>query len=334
MAPRNGMTSIEESIRCNGPPQVKAQHPTDKFTMHRLCTFATLFALLVISLPAIGQQDQNRTYPPTLEGARVEVYKTIGDVKLNMYIFAPEGHKPTDKRPAAVFFFGGGWHGGTPKQFESQCKYLASRGIVAMAADYRVASRHHTKAIACVSDAKSAVRWIRRESARLGVDGDRIVAGGGSAGGHIAACTGTIDKFDEPDEDLSLSSKPNAMALFNPASVLAPIDGREPFNPERTAELTARLGVDPEEISPLHHVKPGTPPTILFHGTGDAIVKFWTAEAFAAAMKGAGNRCDLQAYDDQPHGFFNYGRGGNKYYDLTTKALDEFLVSLGYLPEP
>ena len=51
-------------------------------------------------------------------------------------------------------------------------------------------------------------------------------------------------------------------------------------------------------------------------------------------MKVAGNRCDLQAYDGQPHEFFNYGRSGNNYYELTTKALDEFLVSLGYLPGP
>jgi acetyl esterase/lipase len=251
-----------------------------------------------------------------------------------MYIFTPEAHKPTDKRPAAVFFFGGGWRGGTPKQFEPHCKHLASRGVVAMAADYRVSSRHQTKAVACVSDAKSAVRWIRREADRLGVDGDRILAGGGSAGGHIAACTGTIEKFDESDEDLSISSKPNAMALFNPATVLAPVDGRGPFNLDRVAELTARIGVDPKEISPLHQLKPGAPPTILFHGTGDTTVKFWTAEAFATAMKEAGNRCDLQAYDGQPHGFFNYGRSRNKYYELTTKALDEFLVSLGYLSDP
>ena len=302
--------------------------------MHNLWALATLSVVVAIPATAIGQQDPDRAYPPTMERAHVEVYKTIGDVNLDIYIFTPEGHKPTDRRAAAVFFFGGGWRSGTPKQFEPHCKQLASRGIVAMAADYRVSSRHQTKAVACVSDAKSAVRWIRREADRLGVDADRIVAGGASAGGHIAACTGTIDKFDESDEDLSISSKPNAMALFNPVTVLAPVDGRWPLNPDRATKLAARTGVDPRQISPFHQLKSGAPPTILFHGTGDTTVKFWTAEAFATAMEEAGNRCELHAYEGQPHGFFNYGRGANKYYGLTTKALDEFLVSLGYLPDP
>ena len=159
------------------------------------------------------------------------------------------------------------------------------------------------------------------------------MAAGGSAGGHIAACTGTIDRFDESNEDLPTSSKPNAMALFNPATVLAPVDGRSAFDPARVAELTARLGADSKEVSPFHHVTSGVPPSIVFHGTGDTTVPFWTAEAFATAMKEAGNHCDLHAYEGQPHAFFNFGRSENKYYGLTTKALDEFLVSLGYLSE-
>src|SRR6185503_1822467 len=120
-------------------------------------------------------------------------------------------HKPTDKSPAIVFFFGGGWTNGSPGQFEEHCKHLGSRGLVAITADYRVASRQQVKAVSCVADAKSAIRYVRKEAARLGIDPDRIVAGGGSAGGHIAACTGTIDGFDEAGEDKSISSVPNAM---------------------------------------------------------------------------------------------------------------------------
>ncbi|MBT3567351.1 MAG: carboxylesterase family protein, partial [Opitutae bacterium] len=96
-------------------------------------------------------------YPPKLTDAREEVYKTIGDTKLKLWIFEPEGHKKSDKRPAVVFFFGGGWRAGTPGQFEMQCKYLASRGMVALTAHYRVSTRHGTKAAACVEDGKSAV---------------------------------------------------------------------------------------------------------------------------------------------------------------------------------
>jgi len=283
---------------------------------------------------ATGQQRQQRAgreYPPKLDGANVEVYKTIGDVKLNIYIFTPVDHKSTDRRPAIVFFFGGGWRSGSPVQFQEHCRYLASRGMVAMTADYRVSSRHKTKAIKCVTDGKSAVRWIRANAERLGIDPDRIASGGGSAGGHVAACTGTIDGMDEPGENMSISSKPNAMVLFNPAVVLAPVEGMKPVDKERMAALEKRFGVEPSKLSPFHNVTSGAPSTIIFHGTGDTTVPFATAQLFTDRMTGKGNLCRLVPFEGRPHGFFNYGRGDGKDYIATARAMDEFLAEQGFL---
>lgn len=295
--------------------------------------FLAFAVVLHYGISASAQEPQKKpsNYPPQLDGARVEVYKTIGDASLNIYIYNPEDHKPSDKRPVAVFFFGGGWKAGTPKQFEQHCKYLASRGMVAMTADYRVLTRHGTKAKECVADAKSAIRWIRKEAERLGVDPNRLVAGGGSAGGHLAGCTGVLAGFNESNDDLSVSAKPNAMALFNPALVLAQIDGEDPLPASTMPTLLERMGVAPKELSPCHHVKAGVPPTIIFHGEGDVTVPFKTARQFASAMKKVGNRCELVGYEGQPHGFFNYGRSENKYFNATVRSLDQFLVSLGYL---
>ena len=120
-------------------------------------------------------------------------------------------------RPAAVFFYGGAWNRGTVTQFEQQAKYLASRGMVTFVADYRVKSRQKVAPDACVADAKSAVRWVRTHAERLGIDPERIAAGGGSAGGHIAAAAGMCDGLDDTAEaDSTISSKPNALLLFNP----------------------------------------------------------------------------------------------------------------------
>ena len=149
-----------------------------------------------------------------MKGCEVEIYKTVDDTKLNIYIFKPAKHEGNESRTAIVFFFGGGWNGGTPQQFEQHCRYFASRGMIAMTADYRVLSRNGTKADACVMDGKSAIRWVRTNARKLGVDPDRIVAGGGSAGGHVAACTATIDGMAQPGEDTLVSSKPNGLALF------------------------------------------------------------------------------------------------------------------------
>jgi acetyl esterase/lipase len=212
-----------------------------------------------------------------------------------------------------------------------QSQYLASRGMVAMVADYRVASRNGVKVESCVEDAKSAIRWVREHATELGVDPERIAAGGGSAGGHLAAAAGTVPGFDLKDENLQVSSLPNAMVLFNPALVLAEAPGLSIAEAEKIAALRQRIGVDPVLISPYDHVHQGVPPTIIFHGRADTTVPYLTADLFTRRMNEMGNRCELVGYDGATHGFFNYGRGDGSAYIDTVRRMDQFLVSLGWL---
>ena len=281
---------------------------------------------LFLSDSATGAQ----AYPPTFTDARAEIYKTVGGTKLSLYIFEPPAAVAQTNRPAIVFFFGGGWTNGSPTQFEQHCRALAARGMVAITADYRVASRQNAKPIDCLADAKSAVRWLRANATRLGLDPQRIAAGGGSAGGHLAAAIATVPGFENPGEDTKISSLPNALVLFNPALVLAPLPGLElaNFGDRVPAE---RMGTDPKNISPAHHVKKGAPPTIIFHGKADTTVPYATAEAFANAMKAAGNRCELVGTEGAQHGFFNYGRGDSSAYRATLNSTDAFFVSLGWI---
>ncbi len=290
------------------------------FTLHFAWKVWFLFLLLT---PALYAKEKPLS---RIEGATVATYKTVGDVSLNLWIFNPKNHQPSDKRAAIVFFFGGGWTGGTPSQFEQQCKHLAERGMVAITVDYRVKSRHGVKPVQCVADARSAVRWVRANAAKLGIDPQRIAAGGGSAGGHLAASTALIEEFDEPGEDKSVSAVPNALVLFNPALLLAPLEGYK-FNADGAKVSEERFGTKPEKISPAHHVEKGAPPTIIFHGKDDTTVPYVTAEAFAAEMKKVGSRCELIGYEGVGHGFFNKGQ----YSETTLAEADKFLVSLGWL---
>jgi acetyl esterase/lipase len=264
-------------------------------------------------------------YPPRIDGARVETYKTVGDITLKLWILSPK-QAADEPRPAIVFFFGGGWKSGSPQQFEPQCRHLAQQGMVAITADYRVASRHAAKPVDCLADARSAIRWVRSNAARLGIDPDRIAAGGGSAGGHLAAATAFIDAFDEPAEDRGVSAAPNALVLFNPALVLAPLPGLD-LAGFGTRVAANRLGTEAKNLSPAHHVKPDGPPTMIFHGSADETVPLATAEAFAAVMRKAGNRCELVTSEGQPHGFFNREPWRSK----TIVEADAFLESLGWL---
>ena len=263
--------------------------------------------------------------------AREIIYKKTSDTDLKLWIFQPKGHRKGDKKPAIVFFFGGGWRGGTPAQFEMQCKYLASRGMVAITADYRVSSRQQTKATACVEDGKSAVRWIKQNAGKLGIDPRRVAAGGGSAGGHVAAATGTIEGFEGESEDIEVSSKPDALVLFNPAVALDDI-GKEFILPEeKKATLTERVGTKPQKLSPYHHLDKNLPPTIIFHGTNDDAVPFATVRLFQKQAQQLGRNCKLVSFAGKPHGFFNWGRFENAPFRKSMYETDLFLSKLGWL---
>lgn len=283
--------------------------------------FATAMITAAAQEPAKGRA--GRSYPPKMDGCRVETYKTVGDTKLNLYIFSPTAPKDA---PAIVFFFGGGWKSGSPQQFETQCRRLAERGMVAITADYRVESRHGVKPTQCLADARSAIRWLRSHASQLGIDPQRIAAGGGSAGGHLAASTAFITNFDEPKEDKDISATPNALVLFNPGLVLAPIEGFEAAG-FGTRVPEERMGAKPESLSPAHHITRNGPPTIIFHGREDTTVPYASAEVFTAKMKSLGNRCELHGYDGQKHGFFN----DDEFKQKTLAESGRFLVSLGWL---
>jgi acetyl esterase/lipase len=261
---------------------------------------------------------------------RTETYKVIGDVRLDLTIHLPDDWKASDRRPAIIFFFGGGWNGGAADQFTNQCRYLASRGMVAVAADYRVKSRHNVLPATCVADAKSALRWVRAHAFQIGIDPDRLAAGGGSAGGHLAAATAMLPGLDDPADDLAVSCTPNALVLFNPVLTLAPIEGLTitGFGERSTPE---RFGCPPEAISPTHHVRTELPPTLILHGTADTTVPLASVAVFRERMVAAGNRCELVTYQDQGHGFFNFGRRDPRIAFETLTEADRFFVSLQWL---
>jgi acetyl esterase len=253
-----------------------------------------------------------------VEPDREVVYKDCGETKLKLFVFNPEGHQASDQRPAVVFFFGGGWNSGSPSQFYPHCEYLASRGMVAIAADYRVKSRNKTTPKECVKDGKSAVRWIRAHAHELGIDPGKLAAGGGSAGGHVASATATVKGLEEEGEDQAVSCRPNALVLFNPVFD----NGPGGWGHGAVKDYW-------KQISPLHNISKETPPTIVFLGAKDDLIPVSTAERFQKLMKEKGARCDLHLYEGQKHGFFNLKN--KEYYTKTVIEMDRFLASLGYL---
>ncbi|MHB8898627.1 MAG: alpha/beta hydrolase [Thermoguttaceae bacterium] len=249
------------------------------------------------------------------------VYKKVDGRELKIYVVKPADWKAGQERPAIVFYHGGGWTGGTPSQFNEHSKYLASRGMVCFQVEYRLLKgKKNDPPTVCCQDAKSAMRWVRSRAKELGVDPNRIASGGGSAGGHLAAFVGMVEGTDDPSDDLKISAKSNAMVLFNPV-----------FDNGPGGWGTARVGDRFREFSPVHNVSSDDPATIVFLGSADNLVPVKTAQDFEAAMKKAGVACQVMIFEGMPHGFFNYGRNGNKPYTETLQATDRFLTGLGWL---
>jgi acetyl esterase len=276
-------------------------------------SLGALLVLAVLGLASLGQV--MAAEPPAGEPS---VYKRVAGRELKLFIVKPDDWKAADQRPAIVFFHGGGWVGGAPTQFNQPSRYLAARGMVCVQVEYRLLESKTTEPpLVCVQDAKSAMRWVRAHAPELGIDPQRIAAGGSSAGGHLAAFVGLVDGVDDPQDDLKVSPKANALVLFNPVLDNGPDDGYG----------RARVGDRFQEFSPAHNVTAAAPPAIVFLGTQDRLIPVKVIERFQANMKKAGSRCDTRFYEGQGHAFW----GREPFRSRTLIETDKFLGSLGWL---
>lgn len=212
------------------------------------------------------------------------LYKNTLQEDMFLYILRPLA-RTKKALPAIIYFTGGGWVSGNVEGQIPNPAWFRDHGIIGIEADYRVKSRHGTTPVECIQDAKSAIRFVRANAKKLGVDPTRIIAAGGSAGGHLAACT-FLDGGDAPGEDLKISSKPNALVLHNPC--LGEGFGKEFFDAH-------------PEFSPIKHVKKGWPPTILSNGTKDKTTPYIAAEKFTQLMNESGNVCELITVKEAGH---------------------------------
>lgn len=243
-------------------------------------------------------------------------YKNTKQGKLFLHIKKPSDWKASDKRPVIIFFFGGGWTNGSPKQFYPHCEYFSKLGFVTASAEYRIKSLHKTSPFDSVKDGKSAIRFVRENSEKLGIDPNKIVASGGSAGGHVAACTSIIQGFEEGNK--KVSSKPNALLLYNPALDLTwKEDTNNRFNGKSYL------------ISPNQNIKNGIPPTLVMVGDKDTATPLKYALAFDKKMQECGNKSKVISYKDQSHGFFNVKNP--EMYKKTIADSEAFLREIKFL---
>ncbi len=271
-----------------------------------------LLAVLPILAPAEGLETNA---PP---GKRY-TYKESGGKPQELEVYFPVNHEPgKSKVPGVLLFHGGNWQRGDLSSFRYACHYLASRGLVAATANYRTSRKKDSEDVGkvsagesrkrvCVTDAKSAIRWMKQHAVELGFDPQRLITGGGSAGGHISVLATTNPGLNDPTDSKDCDTSVVAYLLFNPA-------------------LSITNDFKDAEVDVLKHLHAGFPPAVVFFGTADHWRQDWN-EVHARLKSLGGSNIHLWLAKGEGHSFFIKP----PWQELTLFEADRFLVSLGLL---
>lgn len=278
---------------------------------------ALLLAAAIITTSAVAKDNgaPDDTAQVSAAPGKEFVYKQSGGVPQKLEVYFPEKRSGAKgKVPAVILFHGGGWSRGDLDQFRYACQYFASRGLVAITANYRMIPKKKRDTLpagesykrVCITDAKSAIRWIKQHADELGIDSQRIIAGGGSAGGHIALLATTNPGLNDSGDPKKFDTSVAAYLLFNPA-----FKGSDRSDPTVYAQ---------------QHLTADMPPAIFFFGDQDS----WKKGADAVLQKLIELRntdIELWIAEGQSHGFFNR----TPWQDVTLTQADRFLVKHGFL---
>ncbi|HRX22427.1 MAG TPA: alpha/beta hydrolase [Syntrophomonadaceae bacterium] len=251
---------------------------------------------------------------------RKVTYRIIDGYELTLHLFQAQGPALPNGYPVLLLFHGGAWKYGSPHQFYPQCQHFQERGLTCVSAQYRIASVHDSDPRVALEDAQAAILYLRQHAAELYINPKRIIAGGGSAGGHLAAALGVGLPIKDTPMDRKNLSRPNALVLYNPMLDLSP--GRPDHH---------LVAVYWSDISPYHHIDGNIPPTLILLGTEDSEVPVSTAQAFCDKVIYNGGQCKLALYEGAKHGFFNHSVENSKYFNLTNQIINKFIDSLGFL---
>lgn len=249
------------------------------------------------------------------DASEIKVYKTVNGITLNAHIFYPENHDKSRAKPAHLYFHGGGWAIGLPEWSYGSSKGSADEGRVAITFDYRLRNIHGTDVKASVSDALTAIAWVRENAKELGIDPNKILADGFSAGAHLALVSGMIENPEDFGVTSKYSSKPDAIILGSSPYDIA---GRDVYD----------INYDTRIISPLYLMKENLPPILAFHGEDDDIVEFSEFEKFRDAIQKTENSFTSSSYAGAGHFYF---RGSSqKDSDERRRLTEEFLLKNGF----
>ena len=244
---------------------------------------------------ASGRQSDNSSV--TIE--ENVTYASVDGSDLRLDIYKPATHN--DRRPAVVLIHGGGWTSFDKSTMHGMGQFLARAGFVGFSVDYRLFQGGENRWPAQLDDVQRAVRWVRANAAKYGVDNGRVGAFGHSAGGQLAALLGMEDTRDNSDTALAkYSSRVQAVV-----DASGPTDFTIDHDQQTDAFFTRFFGGDYSrhadlwrDASPIYHVAKGDAPFLIVHGTQDAMVAMSQSEELLRKLQAAGVPASLVKVND------------------------------------
>ena len=226
-------------------------------------------------------------------------YRTVGGWNGTLDIHLPAGEARA--RPVLIYFHGGGWSGGNRASAVAHLEPYLARGFAVVNVSYRLAAR--APAPAAASDARCAVHWIIRNASAYGMDAERVVLSGHSAGGHLALIAAYAPRGSLGDECDDSGGRPAAVVAWNaPSDLLEYINRRrEDGDPIAWLEDAKDPLAAARHLSPVRHVRPDLPATISLHAAADPEVPHSHATCLHRALARAGVRQELVTMQSSGH---------------------------------
>ena len=270
----------------------------------------TINAAKPISAPLSEERERE-----LLKDAESYIYQVEDNLELIAHCFFPPPEHTEKAKPAIVFFHGGLWDVSMPTQFAPHCMHFASRGVLAVAVEYRVTSKHQSTPEDAFEDAQMAMLWLKHNHEALGIDPNRIVAAGAASGAHMALSLAMLPEVLEVD---GFSARPLGVIA------LSPIVNTGKKSPEHERFADSKKA---HKQSPLNLVRRGLAPSLIVHGKSDTIVPHADTAKFARLMKRKKNPCEFIEFEAANHSFFNFNVSA-KHFEITLNSMDAFLVGL------
>ena len=294
-------------------------------------SIAHLALLLAIASPSLAESsadfaawvgDEYRVRPNV-------VYKVASNADQMLDVYYRRGSSAP--RPTVIYIHGGGWVGGSKEGSLLRIAPYLEMGFNVVNVEYRLG--RIARAPAAVEDCRCALRWVIRNADDYGIDPERLVVTGRSAGGHLSLTTGMLEVSAGFDAECISDTLPKVAAIINyygitdVADLMAGKPNEKSYTVSWLGSQRDRKAIA-DSVSPIHHVRKDLPPILTIHGDADRIVPYSHAVELHKRLAEAGSTEELLTIPGGGHGGFSRDEVG-----LIDKTIRAFLLKHGLLPE-